>query len=325
MKNKNDYRQFFQKKSVLILCALVCTALWGSAFPCVKTGYQLWQIEADDAASQMIFAGGRFILAGLLTLLAAHFMENNGIPKGTWKRNLPGILFLGVVQTALQYVFYYISMAHVTGVKGAILNGSSAFVCVLTARIYYKEQERLSGSRILGCILGLTGVVIVNLGKGSLGEGWSLLGEGFMILSVLLSALGSLISKEMTRAIQPVTLCGGQLLSGGILLTAAGYMTGGQIDWGNVPIKGMLLLLYMAFISAAAFSLWTVLLTCNSMGKVTVFNFMIPVFGSLLSAIFLGDNLWNPYILSSLPLVCVGIWLVNREHDSSGAHRKNFK
>lgn len=324
MINRNGSKNFFNKKSILILCALICTALWGSAFPCVKAGYQLWQISADDAASQIVFAGGRFILAGLMALLAARFMEGNGIPKGNRKRGLTEIVFLGVIQTALQYVFYYISMAHVTGVKGAILNGSSAFVCVLMARIYYKEQERLSGSRILGCILGLAGVVIVNLGKGSLGEGWSILGEGFMILSVLMSALGSLISKEIARDIRPVTLCGGQLLSGGILLTAAGYIIGGHISWSSIEFKGVLLLFYMAFISAAAFSLWTVLLAFHSMGEVTVFNFMIPVFGTLFSAIFLGENLWNPFILSSLPLVCTGIWLVNRD-GSSGAHRKNFK
>lgn len=302
---------FFEKKSVLILCALISTALWGSAFPCVKIGYQLWHIKADDASSQMIFAGTRFILAGLITILMAHFMERGCIQKGRRWESLKKILLLGVIQTALQYVFYYIAMAHVTGVKGAILNGASAFVCVLMARIYYKEQERLSGSRILGCLLGLAGVVIVNLGKGSLGDGWSWLGEGFMILAVLMSALGSLVSKEISADIKPVTLCGGQLLSGGILLTAAGSVTGGHIDWNSVEINGLLLLFYMAFISAVAFSLWTVLLKYNSMGKVTIFNFMIPVFGTILSAISLGDDLLNPYILSSLPLVCVGICLVN--------------
>lgn len=308
----NDKEQFFKRKSVLILCALISTALWGSAFPCVKAGYQLWHIEIDDPASQMLFAGTRFILAGLITLLMAHFMERGCMQREHRWESLKRIFLLGIIQTTLQYVFYYIAMAHVTGVKGAILNGASAFVCVLMARIYYKEQERLSRSRILGCVLGLTGVIVVNLGKGSLGDGWSWLGEGFMILAVLMSALGSLVSKEISGEIRPVTLCGGQLLTGGILLAAAGSVTGGHLDWGTVDIQGGLLLLYMAFISAAAFSLWTILLKYNSMGKVTIFNFLIPVFGTILSAVFLGDNLWNPYILSSLPLVCAGIWLVNR-------------
>lgn len=307
-----NQEQFFKKKRIRILCALICTALWGSAFPCVKLGYEAWQIRAEDTASQMIFAGGRFILAGCMTILLAHFIEKGCRQIFRRWKDLQKILLLGVIQTTLQYVFYYRSMAHITGVKGAIINGSSAFVCVLIARIYYKEKERLSHSRILGCILGLAGVIIVNLGKGSLGADWSFAGEGFMLLSVILSALGSLMSKEMARDIRPVTLCGGQLLSGGILLATAGYAAGGQIDWTRVELKAILLLLYMAFISAAAFSLWTLLLKYNEMGKITVFNFMIPVFGTILSALFLGDTLWNPYILSALPLVCVGIFLVQR-------------
>lgn len=329
-----DKEQFFKKRSVRIFCALISTALWGSAFPCVKVGYQLWQIRADDAAGQMIFAGIRFVLAGILTIIAAYFFERNCNTKNGWVgnaatsktprvfgykrkkensiRSLQKILFLGFIQTALQYVFYYQSMAHVSGVKGAIINGSSAFICVLMARMYYKEKEPLSGNRILGCVLGMMGVIIVNLGNGSLGAGWSWQGEGFMLVSVILSALGSLISKEAAKTIQPMTLCGGQLLSGGILLTVAGYAAGGHLPLQVVQTKGVLLLLYMAFISAAAFSLWTLLLKYNKMGEITVFNFMIPVFGTLLSALFLGESLWSPYILSSLPLVCIGIFLVNK-------------
>lgn len=313
--NMDDKEQIFKKKNIRILCALISTALWGSAFPCIKLGYQVWQIQAEDTASQMIFAGERFILAGLMTILVAHFMERDGVQKGKRWKDLQKILLLGVVQTALQYVFYYRAMAHVTGVKGAIINGSSAFVCVLMARIYYKKKERLSRNRIIGCILGFAGIVIVNLGKGNLGTEWSFPGEGFMILSVILSAAGSLMSKELAKEIKPVTLCGGQLLSGGILLTAAGYVAGGHMNWNNVTTNGIILLLYLAFISAAAFSLWTLLLKYNKMAEVTVFNFMIPVFGTILSALFLKETLWNPYILSSLPLVCVGIFLVQKRAD----------
>lgn len=312
VKIMHNKEQFFQKKNIRVLCALISTALWGSAFPCVKLGYRLWHIQAEDAASQMIFAGVRFILAGCMTLLAAHCMERDCIQTIKRWKNLQKILFLGVVQTALQYIFYYRALAHVTGVKGAIINGSSAFVCVLMARVYYKKRERLSRNRIVGCILGLAGIVIVNLDKGSLGAAWSFSGEGFMILSVILSALGSLMSKELAKEIKPVTLCGGQLLSGGILLTAAGTASGGHMNMDAVKASGMFLLLYLALISAAAFSLWTILLKYNRMGEITVFNFMIPVFGTIFSALFLGDTLWNPTILSSLPLVCAGIFLVNK-------------
>lgn len=54
---------------VVCLLALVCCLLWGSAFPCIKIGYGLFGIAADDRASQILFAGLRFTLAGLLAIL----------------------------------------------------------------------------------------------------------------------------------------------------------------------------------------------------------------------------------------------------------------
>ena len=51
------------------LCALICTALWGSAFPCIKTGYVLFDIGSSDVAGQILFAGVRFFGAGILAIL----------------------------------------------------------------------------------------------------------------------------------------------------------------------------------------------------------------------------------------------------------------
>ena len=55
----------------LVLPAVLCTALWGSAAPCVKKGYELFEIAAGDSFSQLVFAGWRFTLAGVLVLLVA--------------------------------------------------------------------------------------------------------------------------------------------------------------------------------------------------------------------------------------------------------------
>ena len=229
----------------------------------------------------------------------------------TWP--VGGILLVALVQTCLQYFFYYVGMAHVTGVKGAILNGSMAFFCVIIARIFYKEKEKITGRKLAGCLLGMAGVIIVNLGKGELGDGFVLLGEGFMILSAIVAALGSLANKEVARNMAPVALCGWQLTLGAVMLIALGFVMGGNLSLLEIGAAGWLLLLYMSFISAAAFTLWTILLKYNPMGRITIYNFLIPVFGSILSALVLGEEMWNVYTLSALPLVCVGIYLVNRK------------
>lgn len=74
--------QIMQKTAVVWLGALICCALWGSAFPCIKIGYQMFEIDAADTAAQILFAGYRFTLAGILTVLIGSVL-NRGflIPK----------------------------------------------------------------------------------------------------------------------------------------------------------------------------------------------------------------------------------------------------
>ncbi len=73
------------------------------------------------------------------------------------------------------------------------------------------------------------------------------------------------------------------------------------------------LMAYMVLLSALAFSIWSALLKHNPVGRVTIFNFLIPVFGVDLSAVFLGEDvfIWKNG-LALLP-VCAGIWLVTAE------------
>ena len=82
------------------LTAMICCALWGSAFPCIKIGYQLFQIEGNDVSSQLLFAGYRFTLAGLLTILIGSLMNRRPLlpQKPSWLRIIKLSLFLTVNQ-----------------------------------------------------------------------------------------------------------------------------------------------------------------------------------------------------------------------------------
>ena len=115
-------QKLFSKKWIVFATAVLCTLLWGSAFPGIKTGYRMFRIASQDTADQLMFAGARFLIAGILTLLISFFVEKKEHKKERRKQWPKGqIVLVAFVQTALQYVFYYIGMAHVTGVKGAIV------------------------------------------------------------------------------------------------------------------------------------------------------------------------------------------------------------
>lgn len=310
MKNKET---LLQKSWVVALLAMVCCCLWGSAFPCVKIGYSLFQIASEDTASQILFAGTRFTLAGLLTIAMGSLLSRKFLfpASGSWGM----VVKLSLAQTVVQYLLFYIGLANTSGVKASIITASNVFLSILISSLIFR-YETLGKGKLLGCLLGFAGVVFINLNGTGVDHSMHFLGEGFMFLSTLSYALSSVLIKTYGRRENPVTLSGYQFTLGGIIMAVVGLFMGGHLQGFTLP--STLLLLYMALISAVAYSLWGILLKHNPVSKVAVFGFMNPVFGVILSAILLKEQnqAFTLQGLLSLILVCIGIYVVNREPSS---------
>lgn len=298
---------FFARRQVVFLVATLCCLLWGSAYPAIKNGYALFDIAADDIPSKLVFAGYRFILAGLVLLVIAALGKKS---LRLDRRTLGQVSLLGLTQTSLQYVFFYIGLAYATGVKSSIMNATGTFFSVLLAHWIYKN-DRLSVNKALGCIVGFAGVMVVNFSDGLLSFEFTLLGEGFIVIAALVLSAASIYGKRLSQRMDAVVLTGYQLAIGGLALLLIGFATGGTLT--GFTVKSTALMAYLVVLSSAAFSLWTLLLKYNRVSMVTVFNFMIPVFGTLLSALFLDERFWELKNGIALALVCFGIWRVTLE------------
>lgn len=290
--------------------ALLCTALWGSATPFIKTGYEC--LKVNGTSSIMLFAGIRFAFAGLLTVIIYSIIGRKFLyPK---KTSFKYVGIISVFQTVLQYIFFYVGLANTSGVKGAILSGSSAFFSILIASLIFR-QEKLTIRKVIACIIGFAGVVIVNL-KG-LELNFSFLGDGFVILSTLSLAFSSVFMKKFSSYENPVVLSGYQFIIGGIFMVIVGLSFGGTMSFASV--SGIAILVYLSFLSAIAYAVWGILLKHNPVSKVTIFNFMTPVFGTILSKLILteSDGVSALNIVISVVLICVGIIALNYQKNRS--------
>ena len=291
--------------------AILCTFLWGCAFPCVKVGYELFQISSNDIFSQMLFAGIRFSLAGLVTLIISTYLSKS-FP--SIHENIASITILGLLQTGLQYALFYYGLAHTSGIRGSILNATSNLMTVIIVGIIWYKQEPLTIKKTIGALIGFLGVIVIN-GSGVGGESFTFAGEGCVLLSSLCLAISSPLTKVLTRKISPIVIAGWQLFIGGICLFTIGLFGGGKIYLTN--IKGVLLIIFMIIISAVAYPIWTYLFKLYSVSKVAVYNFMIPIFGVSLSGVILSEGLLGLRGLFALALVCLGIVLVNTSIDGN--------
>ena len=174
----------------------------------------------------------------------------------------------------------------------------------------------------MGCLVGFAGVIAVNLepaASGAWSSGFSFLGEGMIFLCSAVYGVSSVTLKMISHRETPVGITAWQLLIGSSILIAVGLLLGGEIR--GFSLSSVLLLLYMALLSTVAFSLWSILLKYNSVGEIAVFGFSIPVFGSLLSAVILGETLFSVKNFFALLLVAAGIIIVNGTF--AGKDRRN--
>lgn len=286
----------------LVLPALLCTALWGSAAPMIKTGYGLMNI--DGTPSVILFAGIRFFLAGLLVLLLE-------LPK-KGKKMFPSlkawkyILILGLFQTFGQYFFYYMGLTEVSGTMGSVISGTSAlFSLLLSAWVY--RLEKMTPAKGLGVLLGLAGIVVMNLNGFSLH--FRMEGEGMLILSQLCSAQSAVFISMFGKKEDPVMLSAWQFMAGGAALALLGLVMGGHIQWN---LGGIGCLLWLALVSGIAYTLWGVLLAKFPVSSVGIFGCTIPMFGVLFSSLILHESqAFSLQTLCALSLITAGVLLIN--------------
>lgn len=296
--------KIMQKLFVVVLLATICDLLWGSAFPFIKLGYQFFEIAADATATQILFAGLRFTLAGVLVIIIMSIIKRRFlIPKS--KKTILRICILSFFQTILQYVLFYIGLARTNGVKGSIIEASNVFIAILVASLIFR-QEKLTAKKLIGSLIGFAGVVFINLNGLTLDLG---VGDLCIFLSTFAYAMSSVLLKRYSKDEDTVMLSGYQFMLGGIFMIIAGLVFGGRLTVFTAAGGGVLV--YLAFVSAMAYTLWALLLTYNPISKVAVMGFLNPVFGVILSALILGEgNVINYRSLIALVLVCVGICIV---------------
>jgi Permeases of the drug/metabolite transporter (DMT) superfamily len=302
--------KIFTNKKMIIFLASFCCILWGSAYPGVKIGYTLFHISTSHVFSEFSFAGYRFIVAGLMVLAVALFKSSHTFTF-SWG-NIGSLILLGLTQTTLQYVFFYIGLGHTTGVNASIMNGTSAFFSVILAHFLY-NNDRINGKRAIGCLLGFAGVLLVNFSGDLLNFNFKWIGEGFVAVAAFAFSASTIYGKRVCRKMDSVVVTGWQLLIGGIVLLLMGISNQGFVT--QFTLVSTLVLLYLGLLSALAFTIWTILLKYNRVGSIAIYNFLIPVSGAILSAIFLGENILQWKNAVALMLVCTGIYIVNHQPD----------
>lgn len=300
-------KSIWQRPVWVAIFAFTAAFAWGWAYPLIKLGFAEFGIMPDQTGSKMLFAGVRFAISGLIILAMAKGAHRSFV-MSTGVRGWTFILIFALLNTSIHYACFYIGLSHSAGSRAAILNSLSVFTLVILACVAYPSTDRLNASKVVGCVLGFVGILALNIGGADSG-GFTWLGDGMIIGNALCSAAAGLMTRKMNRHIDVFVGTGYSLLVGGILLAIPGLAIGGTVPM--VTAWGIVILLLLIAISTVAFGLYNKLLSCNPVGKVAIFNSLIPVIGAVSSCICLGEPFYWKYAFAAI-LAAAGIYTINQ-------------
>ena len=298
-------RSIFQRPVWVAVFAITAAMVWGWAYPLIKLGFREFHITPDMTGSKMLFAGIRFCLSGLIILAVARFAHRPftlGKTSDCWY-----ILLFSLLNTTLHYAFFYFGLSHSEGARAAILNSMSVFMVVVLACLFFKS-DHMTTRKITGCVIGILGVLALNLGGKESGH-FTWLGDGMIILNALCSAFASLMTRGLGKRIDVFVGTGYSLAAGGALLIVPGLAMGGTLP--HVTLWGIIILAMLIAISTIGFTLYNKLLTCNPVGKVAIYNSLIPVIGAVSSCMCLGETFYWKYAIAGA-LATTGIYIINK-------------
>lgn len=296
-----------------LLPALICALLWGSAFPAIKQVYAYWEHQGLSRTLPLIFlfAGVRFTIAGGGLLFFGKNLRRE-LRATPWKF----LALLALTQTFIQYVFFYQAVAVSSGSLAALLVATGSFWWMLLAPLLQKTPWP-THRQWFGLALGGLGVTLAVYAPGA-GAGNPFLGALFMLTATASGALAVITFQKIKPTMSAVNATGLSLFLGGLGLAAIGIpalSTLPQMFAGPViPAT-----LWLAFVSAAAFSIWNHLTTLFPVTLLASYRFLIPVCGVLESLLFISTESAGWGLLLGGTLVIASMLIARRTGKEQGS------
>ncbi|SSC12546.1 DMT(Drug/metabolite transporter) superfamily permease [Mesotoga infera] len=306
-------QSFLTKKITVIPLTIVISILWGSAFPVIKLIYSELGVESVSVPARIFLASLRFLIASAILLCISLLAFRNQLL--VKKELVPRIIVLGFFQTILQYIFLYVGMANTTGSKGSILTSTLNFFLIIICHFYYKD-DKINLTKFIGLIIGFSGIALANWDEG-MSWTFKMNGEFLLILVGLVSAIGYFMAKEISREANPIIVTTWQMIVGSLILLLIGLVFMKPGDILHISEKGWLLILYSGAISSIIFPLWYSVLKYNKAGEITVYKFIVPLAGTLISSLIVPGEVIPPALPAALFLVAIGIMIVNYHRKAS--------
>lgn len=279
-----------QRRLLVPLALFAVYVIWGSTYYAIRV--------ALEGFPPFLLGAVRFSIAGVLLFA---WLRGRGMASPTrlqWRNAaITGTLLLGVGNGLVCYAEQHVA----SGLAAVAVAGVSLFAA-LFAGMYGNWPRRLEW---IGLIVGLAGVVILNVGGGMTG---STLGAIALVVASIAWAFGSVWSsrQDMPPSVMNTAV---QMLTAGLVLTVVGLGSGERIT-AMPGSDAILALVYLAVMgSLVAFTAYVYLLKTVRPALASSYAYVNPPVAVLIGAVF-GGEVVHALDLVSMAVILSGVGLI---------------
>lgn len=219
-------------------------------------------------------------------------------------------LILGAVNAAIPYGLIAFAELHMTASLAAILNATTPLFTAAVAAGW--AGERLSPRAWVGAVLGLAGVAVLVGWNPGAANAWFALAVLAMLGASLAYGVGSVYAKQRLTGVSSLGAATGQQLGAMVILAPFGL--GAVVHRGGeftlTPVIALAVACLGLLCTSIAYLLYFHSIAAVGAVKTSSVTFLIPIFGMLWSALFLGESA-PPGTLLGLGMILGGVGIVS--------------
>ncbi|MEI3607373.1 DMT family transporter [Pseudogracilibacillus sp. SE30717A] len=284
----------------------------------VLSGYG-WVVMKEVLAYMGPFTFNAFRFGiGSLTLLVIVWILKVGVPpKKYWKP----LIIVGLLQTSAVFILVMYGLGFVDAGKSSVLLYSMPMWSSLLAIKFLRE--RLTIKQILGLFIGMVGLLTV--------LGWdiwtkqnlqTIIGELLIVMAAIVWAISNIYYRLHLQALHKIQASAYQMTFGTIGIFIAAIV----MEWGepvHLNITSISSILFAGILaSALCFTVWYLILSMIDMATATIATLLVPIFGLIFSALFLGEEMSVGIVVGSGLIICGIVVAQKRKKENKGERLK---
>lgn len=274
-------------------------AIYAFCFAAIKAGLAF--------APPLLFGGLRALIGGVFLLGLAIVLFQSSIPP---RRSWAGVLALALTSTTLAFGAMFLSPTRTGAGIASVLGNAQPLMVAGLAVVFL--SERMTLDKWVTLMLGVAGVTLISSQALPGPDAYGISGAVLALVASFSAAAGSVIFKRMGIQTHLMAITAWQLILGSLPLLAASALVerDAPVTW-NAEFVGLLLFLALVGTSLA-YGVWYWLIRRDEVGRLSLFLFLVPVFGLGIAALVLGERVSPLEIIgSALTIAGIGVAIWN--------------